>query len=68
MLKIRGEILKTYTKRDNTNLGGYFIPAKKITVIFYVKMLLECSDLRLAREWNALRMHNRFAAKLGTGI
>lgn len=47
--------------------GDISFPKKK-NVIFCVRMLLECSDLHLAREWSALCMHNRFAAKLGTGI
>lgn len=40
-----------------------FLQRKK-NVMFYVRMLLESSDLHLARVWNALCMHNRFAIKL----
>lgn len=68
MSKVKGKIYQTFTKQDNANPEGYFIPAKEKNVMCYVRMLLGDSDLPLARVWNALCMQNRFAIKLGTGI
>lgn len=61
MSKVKGKIYQTFTKQDNANSEGYFIPAQEKYVMCYVRMLLGDSDLHLARVWNVLCMKNRFS-------